>query len=327
LPKTLPKFVATFAIAGSMVVALAACSPTEPEATDNPASEIDYCATPSGDASDAVTVTGDIGSAPEVEFDGGLTVSETERTLVIEGDGDELPFKGTANVAYSAYNGETGELFETYGYGEEGPIAFTADPSTLLPGLVKSISCVAEGSRVVSVIPPSEGFGEEGLETEGFTINGEDSLVFVIDVIEIKPDKAWGEDQPEEPGFPTVQLEEDGTPNVTVPKGDPPSDLQIAVLKLGDGETVPEGATVRVQYQGLDWATGEIFDQSWGRGAATFSLAQVVPGFSQAIAGQTVGSQVIAVIPPELAYGEDPDAHELAGKTLVFVIDILEVVG
>ena len=51
----------------------------------------------------------------------------------------------------------------------------------------------------------------------------------------------------------------------------------------------------------------------------------VVPGFAQALEGQTVGSQILAVIPPELGYGEA--GNEGAGikgtDTLVFVVDIL----
>lgn len=43
--------------------------------------------------------------------------------------------------------------------------------------------------------------------------------------------------------------------------------------------------------------------------------------------GQKVGSTIIVVIPPELAYGTDPQAHQLGGQTLVFLIDILGVNG
>jgi len=88
---------------------------------------------------------------------------------------------------------------------------------------------------------------------------------------------------------------------------------------------VPEGATVTLQYHGVSWDTGEVFDESWPSPTA-LSLAQVVPGFAQAIAGQTVGSQVIAVLPPDLAYGQEGESTSaLAGQTLVFVIDILGV--
>jgi peptidylprolyl isomerase len=51
----------------------------------------------------------------------------------------------------------------------------------------------------------------------------------------------------------------------------------------------------------------------------------VVPGFKKALVGQTVGSQVVAVIPPADGYGSDGNSQAgIKGTdTLVFVIDIL----
>ncbi|MCU1424459.1 MAG: peptidylprolyl isomerase, partial [Microbacteriaceae bacterium] len=59
----------------------------------------------------------------------------------------------------------------------------------------------------------------------------------------------------------------------------------------------------------------------------TFNTAEVIPGFTQAIEGQTVGSQVLVVIPPAMAYGDvgEGNTNELAGETLVFTIDILGI--
>ena len=74
----------------------------------------------------------------------------------------------------------------------------------------------------------------------------------------------------------------------------------------------------------MDWSTGESFDSSWANGAPlSIEGNTYVPGFVEAISGQKVGSQVLVVIPPALGYGEEGNDHELAGKTLVFVIDIL----
>ena len=98
------------------------------------------------------------------------------------------------------------------------------------------------------------------------------------------------------------------------------------MLKKGDGETVADGASVTVHYTGVIWATGETFDSSWTRGEpATFSTSGVVEGFSAALVGQTVGSQVLAVIPPAQGYGDTPPESSGIGATdtLVFVIDIL----
>jgi FKBP-type peptidyl-prolyl cis-trans isomerase len=131
--------------------------------------------------------------------------------------------------------------------------------------------------------------------------------------------------QPAVDGFPTVVLNEDGVPGITIPKTDAPTEFELAVLKKGDGAVVKKGATVTVHYTGALWSDNSIFDSSWTKGTpVSFNLEQVVPGFTQAIEGQTVGSQVIAVIPPALGYGDQENAGIPAGSTLVFVIDILE---
>ena len=69
-----------------------------------------------------------------------------------------------------------------------------------------------------------------------------------------------------------------------------------------------------VQYTGAIWATGTVFDQSWGGGGpTTFPISGLITGFTQGLVGQTVGSQVVIVIPPgELGYegGNDHGRHQ-----------------
>ena len=56
---------------------------------------------------------------------------------------------------------------------------------------------------------------------------------------------------------------------------------------------------------GWHYDGGTVFDSSWDKGAPTqFATTDVVPGFKQALEGQTVGSQVVAVIPPADGYGD-----------------------
>ena len=70
---------------------------------------------------------------------------------------------------------------------------------------------------------------------------------------------------------------------------------------------------------------GTVFDSSWDRGSpSTFSLQGVIPGWTQGLAGQTVGSQVLLVIPAELGYGEQGSGGTIPPNSpLVFVVDIL----
>jgi len=51
----------------------------------------------------------------------------------------------------------------------------------------------------------------------------------------------------------------------------------------------------------------------------------VIAGWDEGIVGQTVGSQVLLVIPPAKGYGEsgNPQAGIKGTDTLVFVVDIL----
>jgi peptidylprolyl isomerase len=124
-----------------------------------------------------------------------------------------------------------------------------------------------------------------------------------------------------------VVLGADGTPTVTIPDFAPPADLKIAVLQKGSGAVVKSGANVVVHYVGVNWNTKKVFDSSWGRGApATFGTGQVIQGFGAAIVGQTVGSQVIVIIPPSQGYGEAGSPPDIGPTdTLVFVVDILGI--
>lgn len=311
-----------------LVASLAACSSPAPDSNADP-----NCATtPSGAASEAVQADGDFGAMPTVTFDAPLEADETERSVVIDGDGDQVQEGDTVKVQYSIVNGTSEAAIAGSDYTDATLTEFVVDEAQFLPGFVKTLQCATVGSRVVGVIPPVDAFGDTGSPDLG--IAATDNIVFVADIVSIKPPvvpalpKADGEDQPAEAGFPTVVLDETGRPTVTIPDEAPPTELKIAVLKKGDGVEVVDGDQVTVHYEGINWNTKAIFDESWARGTpSTFATGAVIPGFTQALVGQTVGSQVIVIIPPDLGYGpqggREPDIG--ATDTLVFVIDILGI--
>ena len=61
-------------------------------------------------------------------------------------------------------------------------------------------------------------------------------------------------------------------PIIEVPAGDPPSELMMEDLVVGDGAEAAAGAIVNVDYVGVSWSTGAEFDASWNRGDV-FSFA------------------------------------------------------
>ncbi len=310
--------------ATGLVFSLAACTAAPPASTE-------CAATPAGSASNAVTVTGDFGSKPEITFNSPTASVSTERTVVIVGDGELALAGDTVAVDYVLLNGATGAEIAASEYVTGSAVDFPLDVAEFLPGIVKTLECTTVGSRVVGVIPPIDSFGDVGSEQLGLAA-GED-MVFVADVISIAPPvvpplpRADGEDQPATEGFPTVVLDADGRPTVTIPDAAPPAELGIAVLKQGSGAVVEDGADVTVHYVGINWNTGVIFDESWARGEpSTFNTGAVIAGFTAALVGQTVGSQIIVVIPPDQGYGPEGRAPDIGGTdTLIFVIDILGI--
>lgn len=320
-----------FLLTIGVVASLAACAPADSTTAEN---SVDCTPTASGSASEGVTVSGDFGTKPEVTIDFPTDVAETQRSVAIEGDGDTVAVEAaTANVQFSLYSGATGDELSSTTYDEAGLTAFPVDAEQFLVGIVKTIECSTAGSRVVGVIPPEESFADDAAR-EQLGVGADDDIVFVVDVISVDPPaapalpRADGEDQPAEDGFPTVKLDDDGRPTITIPDTDPPTELAVAVLKQGDGDTIEENSDVVVHYVGMNWTTGEIFDESWARGApSTFNTGQVVPGFKTALEGQKVGSQIIAVLPPSEGYGEagNSGAGISGTDTIVFVVDILGI--
>jgi peptidylprolyl isomerase len=310
-----------------IVGSLAACS-TGPDAA------ADCTPAKSGKASSSVTVTGDFGKKPTVKIDDPLTAKKTERTVVSAGDGTVARAGYDITAEFSVFNGTTGEAIDATDY-DKKPVAWTLDDK-LIVGFTKTLECSTAGSRVVGVIAPEDGIAPANLESLGLT--DKDSLVIVADLLTAKKPvkaeaplpKADGADQPLPDGFPDIKVsiadDKIGTPTLTLPGGDAPTELKLAVLKKGDGAEVGKGVDVVVNYTGMNWATQEVFDSSWERGEpSTFNTAEVIPGFTQALEGQKVGSQVLVVIPPALGYGSaaDGSTSDLADQTLVFIVDIV----
>ena len=102
---------------------------------------------------------------------------------------------------------------------------------------------------------------------------------------------------------------------------------QTRVIGAGSGVTVAKDSTVEINYVGINGRTGKEFDSSFARKqTATFSLAQVVPGFQKGLAGQKVGSRVLIAMPGADGYdsmGGNAQIDIQVGDSLIFVVDII----
>lgn len=119
-------------------------------------------------------------------------------------------------------------------------------------------------------------------------------------------------------------------PQVDVPEGqEPPAELVIEDLVVGDGAEATAGSAVDVHYVGVSFATGKQFDASWDRGSTfTFPLGagHVIAGWDQGVAGMKVGGRRKLTIPPQLAYGEYGAGGVIGpNETLIFVVDLVGI--
>lgn len=304
-----------------------------------------------GTASESVAVSGKTGEDLKLTSKTPVKTKELQRSVLKPGEGDVVKDGETIAVTMTMFNGDDGSELQQL---PESPVPFVKDQ--LVGWAYEGIRCGVPGQQATVVAPYADMFGE--VEPEQTGIEGLKKKIPVVLVMEfgeitkadaaegdsgaaagepgeLSPDKllkkAEGKAQKAPEGFPTVKLDKDGAPTITIPKGvDAPEKLSIATLIEGDGEVVKPGDRVYVNYRGVIWRTGKEFDSSWSRGEpAAFTTDGVIGGFQKALEGQKVGSQIISVVPAEDGgYGADglKQQGNEPDDVMVFVLDILGTV-
>lgn len=276
--------------------------------------------------------------APFAEGDLPFAVAETEVEQIAEGAGEPVAEGQQVTVRYLAVNGTTGEeLLSTFATDET--VVMDLSNPTLLPAFQEALPGQLPGAELVMAMPPAEGFGAGGNANLG--IDPADTVLFYVEVVSAADPltQAEGTAVPPVEGLPTVEADGTSPATITIPEGaEEPTELVSQLLIEGEGAPVQAGQSITVHYTGVQWSTGEQFDSSLESGepfTTVIGAGQVIPGWDEGLVGQPVGSRVLLVIPPALAYGEAPSGDEAAatataapenplqGQTLVFVVDIL----
>lgn len=287
------------------------------------------------------TVSGKPGEQPEIEIDTEAAVAEeTVVEVLAEGEGAEVAEGDYLRMDVVATTVEQeSELVNTWRTTEGEPTQQSEDgakpqviaqanvESSLPQAVTKPLIGQQVGSRVQVEGRAGELLGEAAQQVG---LAEEDGVVWVFDIVaaaSVDPaGSVAGEQAETEDGLPAVEMADEG-PQITVPEGeDPPAELQEQLLVEGDGPEVADGQALVVQYTGVTWAEGEVFDSSWERESASafqIGTGSVVPGWDQGLVGKHVGDRVLLVIPPDMAYGDQENGGIPAGSTLVFVVDII----
>ena len=251
-----------------------------------------------------VMVSGVAGSPPTMTYLTPLTVSETVHRVIWEGAGDELVDGRPVLLDFWLENAKDATVVkESY---SSSPTARTLTVEDLGQDLYDSLHGQRVGARLLQ-ISPAPGDGAADYPT--------------VTVVDVLPTRASGEPVPAAEGMPVVTLGADGAPSITASEAAPPTDLRTQPILRGTGTQVAEGDIVTVQYTGFAWSTGVAFDSTWTSGSPVSFALSTVPAWS-ALIEQPVGSQVMLVVPSTYAITAT-QSEELAGQTIVFVVDIL----
>jgi peptidylprolyl isomerase len=270
----------------------------------------------------SVTVTGEVGSAPEVEWDGRLNVTKSETKVLTKGKGEVIK-DGDAVLAHIWIgNGYTQSVaFDSFA-SQAQPVTLNKD--TTKP-LVSALEGQTLGSRVMVAATAEDAFGEQGNPQLG--VGNKDSVLFVVDSLDTVRTEPEGKQAALPAWMPTL-IEKDGT--ITgwdfSKAQDPDGKLHIIPLITGDGPKVQKSSTIVTRYLGQVFDAKKPFDEAYSKPEpAVFKVNGLVEGWQRGLDGISAGSRVAIVVPPELGYGkEGNESAKIKGTdTLYFVLDVL----
>ncbi len=306
---TIRQFVCA-ATALALCVGLSACS----SSSDAPKS--------AADTMNGISAKGKPGSKPEISFDTPLKVENQSHQVIQEGDGDVIQDGDrvcTRSIAIDSKNGK--EINSTWD--EETPECSIVIDKTSIPAYYDVFRGQKINTTIAIGIDDQQEGGQPGNGKDGKGSSYIMALTFVSKTKDLK--RAEGEKVKDVPAdLPKISLSNTGKPSLDLNNYKPTNTLVSQTLIKGKGAKVGEHQTISANYTGWLASDGKQFDSSWDRGqAADFSLDQVVKGWQQGLAGQTVGSQVLVIVPPDLGYGDQEKSGIPANSTLIFVVDIL----
>ncbi|MBT1179766.1 FKBP-type peptidyl-prolyl cis-trans isomerase [Bifidobacterium vespertilionis] len=303
----------------AMMIGLAACGGDASATASSSASS--SSATPSASASSTlaemtgITASNEIGQKPAIKLPTvPYTVPDGGYQVLQQGNGETLQDGMRMCMHSVAVSAKTGA--EIYSSWESAPdCSVSLEQSSLRNGLYD----VLKNQKVGALIAL-------GVNDTTATDDAQKSYIMATTIVSASHDltRAEGQTVTDIPSnLPKVTLDGNGKPSIDMNGYQPDGQLVVQPLIKGSGATVSESGSVKVNYTG--WLTdGTQFDSSWDRGEASeFALSQVVTGWKEGLAGQTVGSQVLVIVPPDKGYGSTAQGSIPANSTLVFVVDIL----
>ncbi|MBN9170900.1 MAG: hypothetical protein J0I50_03280 [Microbacterium sp.] len=308
------KLPAVIAVLGLAAVALVGCSSGSGASAS--------CSRPTDTSSatmDLISVSGPTDAKPTVTVHTPLHATSTQFADVKTGKGVVPITTGKQLVVLdvSLTSATTGKTIVTTAYdGSDSTVLSVSQWSKSFPGFRKALQCATAGTRIALAVAPD---GIESQAAQSLSLGKDDSVVAVLDVRKVYLAAAngalvynsgWG--------LPAVVRAPNGRPGVVVPDSPAPQNLTVQVLKSGDGQKVTGERPVRLHYTVVNWTDKSVASTTWDGDPPSVTLSSMSKGFQDAVKGQRVGSQIMAIVPKA-------DGTQGVDDTQIVVIDILGI--
>jgi peptidylprolyl isomerase len=260
-------------------------------------------------------VTGEFGAKPTIATPTEQPSKDLAVKVLDEGTGKKVKNDDLLVVHYLGQIWDTGAVFDnSYDRGE--PAAFAIGAGKVIKGWDDALVGQTVGSRIELAVPPNLGYGEAGSEQAG--IEGDDTLVFVVDLVDTYPKGMWVANTPVASipaELPKVKDNGEGkAPSVTIPDAAPAPEQTVAtVVADGTGEPLAPDKQLVGQVVRVNFTSKKTEYSSWDETPIAFR-ATTVPGLSEAIAGKNAGTRVLLQVSAADS-GQDP---------LLLVIDVVD---
>ena len=172
-----------------------------------------------------------------------------------------------------------------------------------IEGLKEGLSMMRKGSRATFIIPPSIGFGSEGIGD----VPGNSAIVYQIQVSKVDNRIQNTIDQYIEDNNLEANQTEEG--------------LYYVLSEEGEGQGPNINSDIEINYTGR-FVDGGVFDQS-GASSANFPLSNLIRGWQIGIPLMGVGGVGEFIIPPQLAYGQEGRTGIPGDAVLIFDIELI----
>ncbi|HEX3773086.1 MAG TPA: FKBP-type peptidyl-prolyl cis-trans isomerase [Polyangiaceae bacterium] len=278
----------------------AASAAAAPGASQAPAETASAAAAPTASQPNSIPAPPDVAKPPA---DAKVTASGLSTKVLTAGKGKDHPGQDDrVKVDYTGWTTD-GKMFDS-SVARGTPTTFGV--GQVIPGWTEGLKLMVVGEKRRLWIPGKLAYGDK--PQMGGAPSG--PLTFDVELLEImKP--------------PTVPEDVKAPPKSAKKTA---SGLYYRVLTPGKGKDHPS-ATSRVTVNYSGWTTdGKMFDSSVARGEpATFSLNQVIKGWTEGVQLMVVGEKTRFWIPAELAYGDKPARPGAPSGELVFDIELLNI--